>query len=234
MFFEAVFCRLARMHMRPFIVHKAPVLVVCCGLLSISSFACNKAAPEPEPSAPQVTSEDRNTVKPAETQQAPNQPAAHPVPKGDLGIEWTAPSHWKLGPARPMRKATYEIPQAEGDSEGAELAVFYFGEGQGGDVDANIKRWVAQFGDIKDDDVKRSERSANELKQTIVEIQKGTYTNSMAMHGPKGPQKDFSLLGAVVEAPSGKYFFKMTGPEKTVAAAKDDFFKLLDTAKAKK
>lgn len=129
-----------------------------------------------------------------------------------------------------MRQATYVIPAAAGAAEG-ELAVFYFGEGQGGDVEANIQRWLGQFSDIKTEDVQRSERTVNDLQQSIVEVPKGTYTNSMAMHGPKGPQPGFSLLGAVVDSPAGKYFFKLTGPEKTVQAAKEKFFSLLDATK---
>jgi hypothetical protein len=144
-------------------------------------------------------------------------------------VTWTDPAGWKRGPDRPMRKATYEVPAAGGSP--AELAVSYFGVGQGGEVEANISRWVAQFGDVKADDVQRSERTVNDLNQHIVEIAQGTYTNSMAMHGPSGPQPNSALLAAVVEAPSGKYFFKMTGPAATVKGARDDFFKLLDSIK---
>jgi hypothetical protein len=129
-----------------------------------------------------------------------------------------------------MRKATYVVPAAGGAAEG-ELAVFYFGVEQGGDVEANIQRWVGQFSDVKPEAVQRSERSVNDLQQFIVEIPKGTYTNSMAMHGPKGPQPDSSLIGAVVDSPAGKYFFKLTGPAKTVQAAKEKFYKMLDETK---
>jgi hypothetical protein len=56
------------------------------------------------------------------------------------GIKFTPPAGWKsLGP-RPMRAGTYIAPAAAGDKEDGELAVFYFGQRQGGDVDANIKR----------------------------------------------------------------------------------------------
>jgi hypothetical protein len=130
-----------------------------------------------------------------------------------------------------MRKATYVVPKAPGDTADGEMAVFYFGAGQGGDVEANITRWTAQFGDVKPESIQRSERTVSDLVQHIVEIPQGTYTNSMAMHGPKEPQPNFALLGAVVDSPSGKYFFKLTGPANTVKAAKEDFFKLLDSAK---
>jgi hypothetical protein len=131
-----------------------------------------------------------------------------------------------------MRLASYQISPAAGDGPGTELAVFYFGVDQGGSVDANIGRWVGQFKDIDaKKDVKRSERDANDLKQYIVEIEKGTFDSGMPMAGPKGPQQDWAMLGSIIESPLGKYFFKLTGPAKTVAANKNAFFTLLDSVK---
>ena len=43
------------------------------------------------------------------------------------GVKWTAPATWKTQPPKPMRAATYAIPAAAGDKDGAELAVYYFG-----------------------------------------------------------------------------------------------------------
>jgi hypothetical protein len=134
-----------------------------------------------------------------------------------------------------MRKATYSIPSADGAAPG-ELAIFYFGQGQGGDVNANIERWISQFKEVPQGAVQRSERVSNDLKQSLVEIPSGTYTNTMmgphaAMKAPE--QRDFALLGAVVEAPTGKYFFKFTGPKDTVKANREAFFKVLDGIKPK-
>src|SRR5690349_6236034 len=64
---------------------------------------------------------------------------------GAAGIQWTAPAGWKAQGSRPMRAATYSVPAAAGDSEDGECAVFFFGQGQGGAVDANLKRWIGQF-----------------------------------------------------------------------------------------
>ena len=55
------------------------------------------------------------------------------------GIRWTAPSGWKAEAERPMRLGTYTV------APGAECAVYFFGSGQGGSVDANVDRWVGQF-----------------------------------------------------------------------------------------
>ena len=40
-----------------------------------------------------------------------------------------------------MRLAQYKLPKAEGDTEDASLVLYYFGQGQGGSVTANIDRW---------------------------------------------------------------------------------------------
>jgi hypothetical protein len=39
----------------------------------------------------------------------------------------------------------------------------------------------------------------------------------------RGEKPDYRLLGAIVEAPQGNVFFKLTGPRATVAGAKDAF-----------
>ena len=44
-----------------------------------------------------------------------------------------------------MRAATYDIPAAPGDKDNAECAVYFFGEGQGGSIDAKLERWKNQF-----------------------------------------------------------------------------------------
>ena len=133
-----------------------------------------------------------------------------------------------------MRKASYQVPAAKGDPEDGELAVFYFGPGQGGGIDANVDRWVKQFSGVTPSDVKRADREANGLRQHTVDIVRGTFdAGQMAMSAsPAGPKKDYALAGAIVEAPSGAYFFKMTGPAKTIAAAHGAFIQLLDSVRA--
>ena len=61
------------------------------------------------------------------------------------GLKWTAPSTWKVEAARPMRAATYTLPLSFGDAGSAECAVYFFGAGQGGSVEANLDRWKGQI-----------------------------------------------------------------------------------------
>jgi hypothetical protein len=153
------------------------------------------------------------------------------------GLSWSAPKEWSAQPARPMRAATYSLPAAKGDTEPAELAVFYFGAGQGGAVDANVKRWVSQFqkpdGKPVDPakDAKTKQEKLNGLPVTTVEV-KGTYGGGGPMMGPATPPKPgFKLRGAIVEGPEGPLFFKLTGPEKTVNGAEKGFRKMVESVK---
>jgi hypothetical protein len=213
-------------------------LVLCVVISAFGMSGCNnRKAPESvsvaseAPAAAPVKSAPAANSGAAAARPAPPAVAGEPVT-----IEWTVPPTWTQGPARPMRKATYNVPAASGDTAMGELAISYFGVGQGGDVEANIQRWIGQFKEVPEGSVKRSERNKDDLKIAVVEVPAGTYTNTMmgGPHGGAAPEnKGYALLGAVVEAPSGKYFFKLTGPKATVAASRDAFDTVLDSLKQK-
>ena len=144
------------------------------------------------------------------------------------GISWTSPATWKADAPRPMRAATYLIAPAKGDTDSAECAVFFFGEGQGGGIDANVDRWVGQFETTKAP-VRKKEKLAG-FEVTTIEVD-GTYASAMGgPMGPKTPKPGFKLLGAIVEGPKGNVFFKLTGPAKTVEGSRAEFLKLLKSA----
>src|SRR5205807_2155263 len=115
--------------------------------------------------------------------------------------------------------ATYLIPAADGDSEDGECAVFFFGPGQGGGVEANIKRWIGQFeqpdGRPSDQLAKQKQETINGLSVTTIDLT-GTYLGGGPTMGQSGKKAGYRLLGAIVEGPQGAIFFKLTGPTKTV------------------
>jgi hypothetical protein len=192
----------------------------------LAAFGCSKKTPDATKSAapPPLTS--------AEAKAHERAAIAAAAAGGD--IVWTDPPSWKRSErVVPMRKATYVIPHAPDDKEDGELGIFYFGPTMGGGVDANVDRWVKQFSDVPVDKVKRADRTANGLVEHTVEIESGTFNANSMMQGPAKPKPNFALLGAIVEAPSGSYFFKLTGPAATVAAARADFYKLLDGVHSK-
>ena len=142
------------------------------------------------------------------------------------GLKWTAPAAWKAQPERPMRIATYSVPKAAGDVEDGECAVFYFGSGQGGSVQANVERWYGQFESAAKPPAPRT-AMAGKHKVTYVE-HSGAYKSGGPMMATAATKKSgFQLLGAIVEGPQGSVFFKLTGPAKTVSAAKTSFEKMI-------
>lgn len=147
---------------------------------------------------------------------------------GAKAIEWTAPSGWKSGPEKPMRAATYLIPATGGDSDGAECAIFL---NIGGGVQANIDRWIGQFsqpdGSQSASKAKQRKETINGYQVTLVELNGTFNSGGMGMGGPTTPKTGYRLLGAIVEAPGGEVFFKMTGPEKTMNSSAKDFQALL-------
>jgi len=147
------------------------------------------------------------------------------------GLKWNVPAGWKPQAQRPMRAATYTAPKAAGDSEDGECAVFYFGPGQGGGVDANVKRWIGQFeapgAGPADKLAKTSKRTVNGLPVTYIDLT-GTYKPSGGpMMQATGSKPGYRLLGAIVEGPQGAVFFKFTAPAKTAAAQQAAFDALL-------
>lgn len=154
-------------------------------------------------------------------------PAEGDAPSSVAGLEWSVPESWQAGQERPMRAATYLVAPESGDPEGAECAVFYFGADQGGDVESNIQRWISQFeqpdGSPSTKVASTGKLEVDGLAVTTVEVS-GTYTASMGpMSGTQSNKENFHLQGAIVEGPQGAVFFKMTGPAKTVGAARTGF-----------
>jgi hypothetical protein len=147
------------------------------------------------------------------------------------GVTWTPPADWKAEPARPMRVATYKLAAAASDPEPAELAIFFFGAGQGGTVEDNIKRWAGQFEGGKPATTKKTKIGG--LDVTRVELAGTFASSSMGPGGPSAPTKKpgFLLLGAIIEGGEGPIFWKLVGPKKTVEAHRKQLDKVLSTLK---
>lgn len=211
------------------------ILALSTSLLASCAATPQEVAPKQTTNAPPATSSSPSSSTIAIGHgSAANAPNSAPMRAGDAasGVKWTPPARWQTGPDKPMRAATYLIPAASGDSEGAECAVFM---NIGGGVDANLKRWIGQF---EQPDGSSSEAKAQQKKETIngfpvtlVDLT-GTFTGGgVAMGGPATKKSAYRLLGAIVETPQGEVFFKLTGPAKTVQAAQSEFQSLLKSLK---
>jgi hypothetical protein len=192
--------------------------------------ACRGGAPQAEapPEAPASPHGGISTL-PAH----PPTAAAHPgVEAGGSEVTWSTPSGWKEEtPSSAMRRAQYRLPAVAGDGEDGECVVFYFGPGQGGDVRSNIDRWAAQFSGPGGaaPTPKVAETHAGGRTVTKVEVT-GTYHPSAMMMtgGPApAPKPGFMLLGAIVAGGDANWFFKCTGPQKTMSDNRDEFDALI-------
>ncbi len=149
------------------------------------------------------------------------------------GLSWSVPAVWAEQPQRPMRAATYHTRPAGGDADHGEVAVFYFGPGEGGTVEANVSRWFRQFD--QDDGRPTSEVAEREsmeidgISVTLVRAS-GTYN---AAAGPMAPRADlrpgYRLIGAIAVGPEGAVFFKFTGPENTVQQEEPHFMNMVES-----
>src|SRR5262245_18920523 len=89
-------------------------------------------------------------------------------------LTWVTPDGWKPRPsASTMRVAEFVLAKTQGDTDDADVIIYFFG-GQGGDVEANITRWIGQMqqpdGKKSADRAKRSSTTANGLAVTTVDV----------------------------------------------------------------
>ena len=184
--------------------------------------------------------ETAGTSAPPEAPPASSQPVSsvagasgNVVEKSFGPIKAKVPAEWsEQTPSSSMRKAQYALPKVAGDGEDAELAVFYFGPGQGGSVEANIERWIGQIsqpdGSSSKGKAKTNKKEIGGMPVTLVDVS-GTYSAGMMSSAP--PRQGYRMLAAVAETTEGPWFFKLTGPEKTIAKWSSSFDQLINSFK---
>jgi hypothetical protein len=151
-------------------------------------------------------------------------------------LKFDAPAGWvSKPPSSSSRVAEFALPKAEGDGEDASLVVYFFGANMGGNVQANVDRWIGQMaqpdGKSSADVTKKSTLTANGLKVTLVDIS-GTYVAEVSPGSTEHFNKPgFRLRAAVIETSEGPYFIKLTGPAKTVARWDESFMTFLKSVR---
>ena len=214
------------------------LISVCTGFLFVFVTACGNGGEQSDPPSPEPPVEPPAPAAIPVMPVGQDTPAAAAAPSGEqatgeaAGVGWTVPARWQVQPPRMMRVATYLVPTAEGDDEPGECAVFFFGQGQGGSVELNLQRWQDQFETESGGPPTPAQRqsSINGIPVTTVSLA-GTYLASMGPMFQSGAEKKpgYKMLGAIVEAPEGNVFLKLTGPEKTVLGAEGEFQDLMNS-----
>ena len=151
------------------------------------------------------------------------------------GLRYDAPAGWIAGePSSPMRVAQFQLPSVEQDPEDAECVVFYFG-GAGGTVEANLDRWSSQI--LQPDDSPSVDVATTTsfevagMPVTVLDVP-GIFAGEVRPGSKmRYYKRDFRLKAAVVETPEGPYFFKLTGPSRTVRHWEADFNALINSVR---
>jgi len=155
------------------------------------------------------------------------------VPASEGAVEYSIPAGWIMEtPSMELRKGQYRLPRAEGDAEDAVMAVYHF-PGQGGSIQSNIDRWINQFttddGSPVTDAAQIEKKPVNGETVIIVDVS-GTYSASMGpMAGGASKKPGYRMLGAIVDTKVGAWFFKLTGPQNTVARWEESFTEFVNS-----
>ena len=141
-----------------------------------------------------------------------------------LDLQSTLPAAWvEEEPSSSMRLAQFRVPGVESGG-GANLILYYFGQGQGGSAEANIARWKSQFSSPGGGAVEPGIETmqVNNMPVTVVEL-RGNYARSVGM-GPAGTAApDQILLASIVEAPRGNIYVQLHGPAVTVLSQRESY-----------
>ncbi|MBD3233115.1 MAG: hypothetical protein GF315_05270 [candidate division Zixibacteria bacterium] len=136
------------------------------------------------------------------------------------GVTFRPPAEWENLGASGMRNASYRFGPIGEDQDSATLAVFFFGASEGGGVTSNMERWLSQMslsdGKPPREIAVRQKMDVDQMTLHYMEVE-GTYHASMGgrMMTPTIPKHDYLLSAAILEAPEGNLFFKLTGPVNT-------------------
>ena len=198
---------------------KQPLAALC--LAALAAAGCTKGggaagpvAPrsEPRPADPHASVTDPGLAAMTEAASSPS----------DAAILYDLPSGWtRVKPRSMMRMDQASIPGPAGEGE---LAVFFFGVGGGGGVQANLDRWAEQ---IEGGPPVTSSFEQGGYQVSWVETA-GTLLPS-SMGGVSQAVPNSRLLGGVVEGAGGPGFFKATGPDATITAQKEAFLGMLES-----
>ena len=151
-------------------------------------------------------------------------------------LKFDAPKEWvSKPPSSSSRIAEFTLPKAAGDAEDASLVVYFFGANMGGNVQANIDRWVGQMaqpdGKSSSAVAKTTKLTANGLNITLVDVT-GTYVAEVSPGSAEKYNKPgFRQRAAVVETSEGPYFVKLVGPAATVARWDESFMTFLKSVR---
>ena len=205
-------------------------LLSACREAKVTSYRVPKEKPDPLPPGLAAASTNAATApRPGAT--APAVPGAPMAPGSDMAgtavptaegadLVWTAPADWKPKAPGAMRKGSFTVPGADGD---ADLSITAFPGDVGGEL-ANLNRWRGQ--------IQLTPLAAGDLAAATTHLDlPGLHLTVVDFVSPSA-NKPTRIVGALVPVNGATWFFKLMGPDATVAAAKPAFLTFLQSVRA--
>jgi hypothetical protein len=156
------------------------------------------------------------------TYRVPKEASSPAVPAsataGTSDVTWTLPTGWTTQPdPSGMRKGSFLVSGADGAK--ADMSVTAFPGDVGGDL-PNVNRWRGQVSLPPIDDAT--------LAQTVqtIDAPAGKFS-FIELSGVNAAQKTVRMLGAWLQQPDRRWFFKLLGDDALVTAQHDAFFAFL-------
>lgn len=143
----------------------------------------------------------------------------------NLGVQMTVPESWKSHATKSnMHLMQFSIPKMEGDKDDTVVSVWYFGLNGAAGINENLQRWIDEFSP-KDRKVKITSGKCPSGDYILLDIS-GTWDRKIPTK--EGGLRVVHTTGreiavAVTELHAGDYFYRLMGPEQTVAANVDAF-----------
>ena len=198
-------------------------------LATVSLAGCDGSedeTPAPAASPAVVPAESPTTLPSQRPARAEWKPSDDPKLAKFMGFVAPKPATWIEHPPSGLgRVANYTVPGRDG-SEAADVVVYYFGRGMGGDVEGNIERWQHQFkpgpdGTPPDPIVENFEsgRHAGDARGA---------RRRMDEDGPERYTKDQLFIAAIVASPEGSVFIRFAGQTATVEENRQAFREMVD------
>lgn len=210
---------------------------IFCSILAMTAAGCHEDHSSPR-AVPKLPSEAAR-----ETQQKPQAPPSRPTindskVESPAGVQFTIPNGWtRYQPKSTMRIAEASAPRADGDASDPALVVYFFGGGAG-NFEANVTRWLGQVTGSDGQPIARDQAKIGEFKNGSLTFHTFEADGTITESNPQTMQvtnkvDSAKMIVAMLENDKGGFFFKLTGPTKSVTAAKGDFEILLKSVALK-
>jgi hypothetical protein len=214
---------------KDFSMKNISLLVILALILTVGCIPKKKEA------QPEAMTDPHAGMKMPGMEQTPAMPSA-----GALDYESMLaklPEGWKrVETASSMRVAQVAIAPVKGDTAAAEMVFFHF-PGTGGSAAANIQRWQGFYKGPKGEpgeSIAKTDTMMVGLLSVVTTDVSGTQLASASMGmGAEVDLPNYRMIASVIETPSGNWFIKVTGPQKTMAANEAKIRAFLKTATVK-